>query len=237
MMKRILLAVAVFCLASGLAAHADTVTNYSLTVDGCSGAGCGTAPYGTVKVDQTSTSSATITVTLDSGYAFADSGDAVLFDASGDPNLTISGTGVEGFDKKTVSTSSTKIGSFYDGVSCDYSQGGKHGACYNKTDLQTLTFTVSTTNSSALSFIANSDGVYFAVDVNVTSDDIFDKDMGSDMDGMNCGGDSGYVGAKAPLVPPPPPPPAPTPEPSSLMLLGTGALGLAGVVRRRFRCC
>ena len=31
-----------------------------------------------------------------------------------------------------------------------------------------------------------------------------------------------------------PTPPASTPEPSSLMLMGTGVLGLAGVVRRRF---
>ncbi len=34
---------------------------------------------------------------------------------------------------------------------------------------------------------------------------------------------------------PPPPPPNPIPEPSSLILLGSGAVGLAGAVRRRLR--
>ncbi|WP_260703028.1 PEP-CTERM sorting domain-containing protein [Edaphobacter flagellatus] len=37
-----------------------------------------------------------------------------------------------------------------------------------------------------------------------------------------------------PPPPPPPPPPAVTPEPGSFVLLATGALGAAGMLRRRF---
>ena len=41
--------------------------------------------------------------------------------------------------------------------------------------------------------------------------------------------------ANATYTPPPPPPPAPVPEPSTYLLMGTGMLGLAALVRRRKR--
>jgi hypothetical protein len=43
---------------------------------------------------------------------------------------------------------------------------------------------------------------------------------------------NGQITAAGP--PPPPPPPSTTPEPSSILLLGTGLLGLGGTVKRKF---
>lgn len=74
---------------------------------------------------------------------------------------------------------------------------------------------------SAYSFLTNADDVFkIAVGslVNFTGGS-FSLDMG-------CDGYSGYITPQAN--------PLPTPEPSSMALLGTGVLGVAGVVRRRF---
>jgi hypothetical protein len=49
------------------------------------------------------------------------------------------------------------------------------------------------------------------------------------------GGPSTFTATVTPPPPPPPPPPPAVPEPSSIYLLGTGVLGIAGAARKKFR--
>jgi PEP-CTERM motif len=200
MFKKLLSLASVCLLASAAFAHADTI--YTLTFDGCTGT-CGTAPFGTINLVQTTPTLVTVTETLAATERFAGTGagDSLEFNILGPVTINIltSGFVVGGAD------SASFAGSFLDSIVCTSCQGGKASNPSGP-----LVFTV--TGVTIADFIGNDGGYTFASDI------------------VGSNGNTGNVAAKGPDTPPPPPA---VPEPSSLILFGTGAVGIAGAVRRK----
>jgi len=87
--------------------------------------------------------------------------------------------------------------------------------------------------SLAFSFTDTDLGVPF-LESNVNLLGLLSADINANVIGIEVGGASIGGGTAEFGFGNPPPPPSATPEPGSLSLLGTGLLGLAGVVRKRF---
>jgi hypothetical protein len=216
MLKRTLLLTALLLATTATAAHADTVT-YTLSTaqwnNDASCAKCGPT-YGTITVDYSSATEATVTVDLnDAGRTIffnqggpAEDGDALEFNlpvgAGNASDFTITPL-TSGFEADYPPAASTLYGGFSYGVTCDYTGGACKSA--SDTPVTSLQFTIQSNGSAPIDFTGTGTVLFSAgvTDQTATTDP------------------TGDVAAA-------------TPEPSSLMLLGTSMLGAAGVLRRRW---
>jgi len=191
-------------------------TVYDLNVDHCSG-GCGFSDYGTITVTGEGTDTLNVSVSLDTPSIFFNQAggafDALAFNLSGNPDVTISGltAGPPGFvangPQSAGSHMEDGLGTY--GYAIDYNGPPNNNSVLN---FHTLNFTV--TGTSPLNLEPNLVGgqdVFFSVDIaSKISADIVK---------------TGVVGATLTAVP--------EPATWALMLIGIGGLGAALRLSRR----
>ena len=213
------IALASLVLVAGRSARAD-IANYDISVgnSAITPAAWG-LPYGTVSVNRTSSTTATITFTSDSGYLFLDSGSAAVnVNALSWTVSGLTGTTLAGFSGPDLSNAGSGQ---EDGF-------GSFNQTFDEFDgftwaLHTISFTLTNTSgtwSTAGSVLTgNNDGNLLAAHVGECNVNPCTFTGGS-FSNTGFASETGAINN-------------PVPEPSSLALFGTGIIGLAAMMRRK----
>jgi hypothetical protein len=189
------------------AAQADVM--YSFTTDGCTG-GCGPQDsFGTVVLHQVDPTTVDISVSLLNGNTFVSTGShtGLAFNFLG-PDVTV-GDLPDGWSDVGPNITEPAFGMFAHGITCDLGNANNKRGCSGSNPWAgDLEFEVSRASGLAVTdFQTNGGGYTFAANI---------------LSGIN--GKSGLVAAGTEV-----------PEPATLVMLGSGVLSLAAMLRNKFR--